>query len=152
MVPTKKTLRSADQATNAENKARKARADHYANALKEYEEHCKTLFEYWKTLREEERNTRNRYAFWILIIAGLQSIIVYIGAGFCFLKSESATFLELFGLVTLICSQTFGLVFVVVKYFFGQKPEGLSEITQFISKTSPIPPLSPVLDKKTDSN
>jgi len=117
-----------------------------------YDNHCKELFDYWKELREEERKTRKKYAGWILAVVGFQSIIVYIWAIYCFVNIESTTFLEVFGLVTLVCSQTFGLVFVVVKYFFGQKPEGLSEITQFISKTCPISPLSPLPDKKTDKN
>ena len=82
----------------------------------------------------------------------LQFILVYVGTVYCFISFKNTTPLEVFGLATLVCSQTFGLVFVVVKYFFGQKPEGLSEIMRFIYKTYPNPPYFSVPDKKLDSN
>jgi len=142
--------RNQQKVIQEEQAARVEQARHYLRALKRHNKQSERLFNYWKELREEERKTRKKYAGWILTVAGIQSVVVYIWAFFCFVRFESTTFLEVFGLSTLVCSQTFGLVFVVVKYFFGQKPEGLSEITQFISKTCPISPLSPVPDKKID--
>lgn len=61
-IQTKSAVRSESQATNAENKARKARAEHYAKALKEYDKHCTDIFNYWKQLRDEERDARKKYA------------------------------------------------------------------------------------------
>lgn len=113
----------------------------YLSDKKRYEKRCQQIFKAWKESREEDAKTRKEYARIITRFVGLQVAVVYIviGVYFCCPAPEPTTAraVELLGVASAILAQSFGVFYLVVKYFFGKRPEDLEKISTFFLKCHP---------------
>ncbi len=112
----------------------------YATDKGVYEERCQQIFEAWRADREEDSKSRKRYALGITLFIVFQLLVVYavIVAYFCAASDSSVgRAAEVVGIVGIILTQSFGIFYLVVKYFFGKRPEDLEKISTFFLQCHP---------------
>ncbi len=108
---------------------------------KTYEKRCKIIFDAWNKDRENDKEMRMKYANGITFLVFLQIVFVYklvldrlyYPEG---LPSTTQT-AEFIGIVGAILAQSFGVFYLVVKYFFGKRPEDLEKISSFFLNCHP---------------
>ncbi len=136
-----KKLRSSEASKKSAEPQNPSRDPCYDSDKKVYEERCEAIFNAWQEDRKTDAKRRGRYAFGITIFVGLQVLAVYgcIIAHHIWrpeITSTAQTF-EYLGAVGAILTQSFGVFYLVVKYFFGERPEDLEKISTFFLKCHP---------------
>lgn len=102
-----------------------------------YEERCETIFNAWKKDRDDDKAMRRKYAFWITVFVLLQVFVVYAVIIIRLWWNVGTSTVEYLGVVGAILAQSFGVFYLVVKYFFGKRPEDLEKISSFFLNCHP---------------
>lgn len=136
----------------AEPKARKK--SRFTIDVEKYDQRCDFIFNAWKWDSIIDRLARYLYA---LVVTGLviaQIAFVY-WLVFKRLNAPSelpATPVEFLGVVGAILAESFGAFYLVVKYFFGKRPEDLEKISSFFLYCHPSRHGSAYRDKWKNSD
>ncbi|MBQ9799001.1 MAG: hypothetical protein IJO40_03585 [Thermoguttaceae bacterium] len=80
---------------------------------------------------------RRKYAFWITVFVLLQVFVVYAVIIIRLWWNVGTSTVEYLGVVGAILAQSFGVFYLVVKYFFGKRPEDLEKISSFFLNCHP---------------
>lgn len=123
---------------------------------KVYEIRCRKIFKAWEKDRKDDKKIRMMYAKGITILVFLQVAFVYklvvdrlyYPEG---LPSTTQT-AEFIGIIGAILAQSFGVFYLVVKYFFGKRPEDLEKISSFFLNCHPSQFGSQYRDKWENNN
>lgn len=106
-----------------------------------YEDRCKRIFNAWRRDRRDDKQMRTKYANMISLLLLAQIVFVYKLVVDRLYYPEglpsTAQAPEFLGIVGAILAQSFGLFYLVVKYFFGKRPEDLEKISSFFLNCHP---------------
>ena len=112
----------------------------YRNDKERYENRCQTIFKAWEKDRKHDKCLRITYAIVITLLVLAQIGFVYwIICLKLFGQEETLATqtTEVLGIVGAILAESFGVFYLVVKYFFGKRPEDLEKISTFFLKCHP---------------
>lgn len=108
---------------------------------KTYETRYKRIFNAWDKDREDDKEMRMKFAKWITFFVFLQVVFVYklVVDRLYYPEGLASTTqaAEFIGIVGAILAQSFGVFYLVVKYFFGKRPEDLEKISSFFLNCHP---------------
>lgn len=132
-----------DKSFKSERAQRPTKTKVYADYLADkgvYENRCEIIFNAWKDDHDDDKATRRKYASWITFFVLLQVVAVYVVIVVHLRGNSDATtaqVVEFLGVVGAILAQSFGVFYLVVKYFFGKRPEDLEKISSFFLNCHP---------------